>query len=200
MPQPIPTASREPGANLTHGTPTDHPRNAHGSPTERTRNAHGSPTERPHPAHFAALRRTSPKPSRQGAAHFAGEVGCSIYILPRLGEVSAMCSARCPPLRTSPAAHGEVQGGRTVGGTEEDGGGRQQTRGDGRPADGQTDRPADPIKEKAGVVYIIRSLHNPARVACSIGRARPSPASSRSSSPARRLVEGDRRRGERGER
>ena len=128
------------------------------------RNAHGSPTERTHPAHYAALCHTMPKSARHTAAHYAGRVGRSIYILPRRGIVSADPLGRVQPRATLPPANGrargdergEVDGGRTAA--------DQEKR---RTADGQTDRP---IKEKTGVVYIIRSLHNPTRVSRSIGR------------------------------
>lgn len=126
------------GADYTHRTRRTSPAPATESPAEPT------PTN-PAPSHFAALRRTSPKSTRQGAAHFAGEVGRGIYIPPRHGEVCARCLARCSPLRTSPAVHGEEQGSRTAGGrTEEDGREDSSRPGatDGRPADGQTNNPS----------------------------------------------------------
>ena len=150
----------------------------------------------PAPSHFAALRRTSPKPTRQGAAHFAGEVGRSIYILPRRGEVSARCSASCPPLRTSPAVHGEEQGGRTAGGTD---GGRTAADQGRRQTDRRTDRqPSRQFDIFSKSVNLTDFAKVSKWVAAPKGRARPSPASSCSSSPARQLVEGERRQGGRG--
>ena len=101
MPQPIPTASREPGANLTHGTPTDHPRN------ELTQ--HTMP-------HYATLCRNPRGILRHTLPAGWGEV--YIYF-PRRGIVSADPLGRVQQRATLPPANGRARGDER---REEDGG------------------------------------------------------------------------------
>ena len=147
------------GVDYTNRTCRTSPAPATESPAEPTPNNPAAVT----------LRRTSPHLAEIHAAR-CGTLrrrGGEKYIYtspPRrgvrqvLGELSA-----APHFASRPRRGAMGQDGRT-----EDGGRTAADQGKRRTADGQTDRP---IKEKTGVVYIIRSLHNPTRVACLIGRA-----------------------------